>query len=148
MDINSKDLAAYVDAKLLSANNDAVAAGSGDATEVTCAEIDMDPYDSGYIEIHYVTTLTADKTLSFGVQKEDSDAAGATKSADVDVLAATVVRTGACTAGTGILQVPIDGDVLKTYKRFVAFLITPDLSADGTDTCTWSATFHGVKRSI
>lgn len=144
-----KDIAAFLESKVITIDNDATAAGSGDATEVTPGDdIDMDPYLSGVVHIHYVTTLTADKTLSFALQKEDSDTDGGTKTADADVVTATVVKTGAATGYEGTYDIPISAEMLKSYKRYVNFLITPDLSASGTDTVTWSATWIGLKRNV
>ena len=148
MDVNFKDLENYVEVKIITADNDATAASTGDATEVTPGDdIDMDPYTSGLVVINYITTLTAAKTLSFGLQKEDSATDGGSKSADVEVLASTVVATGALTASHGVYVIPIPGDTLKSWARFVNLLITPDLSHTSADTVTWSASFIGLKRN-
>jgi hypothetical protein len=107
----------------------------------------MEPYQSGFVLIHYLTTLTADKTLAFGLQKEDSDTDGGSKSADVEVLASTVVATGELTASHGTYVIPISGDTLKSWKRYVNLLVTPDLSNTSSDTVTWSASFIGLKKN-
>lgn len=144
-----KDIAAFLESKVITIDNDATAGGTGDATEVTPGDdIDMAPYVSGMVHIHYVTSLTADKTLSFALQKEDSDTDGGSKSADVDVLTATVVKTGAASAVEGTYDIPISAEQLKGWKRYVNFLVTPDLSHSGTDTVTWSATWIGLKRNV
>lgn len=144
-----KDVGDAMEVKVITIDNDALAAGTGDATEVTPSDdIDMDPYVSGYVEIAYVTTLTADKTLAFELQKEDSDTDGGSKSADAVVVASTVVATGAKIGYEGIYKIDITEEMLKGYKRFVNFLVTPDLSHSGTDTVTWSATWHGRLRTV
>lgn len=141
-----RDIGEFMGAEVITIDNDATAAGTGDATEVTGAEIDMEQYESGYIEIGYVTTLTADKTLSFETQQADCDTSGGSYTADAAVQAATVVATGAQTGLEGIHKIDLPSETLKALKRYVKFKITPDLSHTGTDTCTWSATFHGIKR--
>lgn len=142
------DVGEYVEVKNISCDNDALAGGTGDATEVTGDDIDMDGYVSGKVAIHFVTSLTADKTLSFELQKEDSAAEDGSKSADVVVQASAVAVTGAQTGYEGVVEIDIPYDTLKGWKRWVAFLITPELSHTSTDTVTWSATFIGIKRNV
>lgn len=153
MDINSKDLAAYIETKVITIDNDATAGSTGDGTEVTPgADIDVSGYESAVVHIGYVTSLAAGKTLAFGLQAEHSAAAGGSKSADETLLASTVVATGAVGGSSGLegtYDIPISGDVLKGFAgSFVNFLVTPELDASGTDTVTWSATLIGLKKNI
>ena len=149
MEVTTKDVAPFLETKVITIDNDATAASTGDATEVTPGnDIDLRPYASGVVHISYVTTLTADKTLSFGLQEEHSATDGGSKSADAVLLASTVVKTGAATAEEGTYDIPIDGDTLSSIGPFVNFLITPDLSHTSADTVTWSATFIGLKKNV
>lgn len=149
MEVTTKDVGAHLETTVIAINNDAVAAGSGDATEVTPGnDIDVRGYTSGVVHIDYVTTLAAGETLSFGLQEEHSATDGGSKSADAVLLASAVVKTGAVTAATGTYDIPISGDTLSSIGAFVNFLITPDLSASGTDTANWTATFIGLKRDV
>jgi hypothetical protein len=133
-----RDLGDQVDVKVITIDNDATAASTGDATEVDGAETDLLGYSCGKIVISYVTTLTADKTLSFGVQKSDCDTSGGSYSADAVIQASTVAETGALTAEEGVVEIDVD---LSGYQRYVKFKITPDLSHTSADTVTWSAVF-------
>lgn len=142
--MNPLDIGPQLETKIITADNDALAAGTGDAGEVTGDDIDMEKYVSGKVVVNYKTSLTADKTLSFGLQKEDSDAEDGSKSTDVVIEAARVVETGVLTAHEGTAEWNISANDLAGWKRWVAFLITPDLSHSGTDTVTWSACFVGV----
>ena len=64
MDVNSNNVKEYLSAVIIAADNDATAASTGDATEVTPADdIDVEPYESGLVVIHYKTTLTAEGQL-------------------------------------------------------------------------------------
>lgn len=149
MEVTNKDVGAHLETVAIAINNDALAAGTGDNTEVTPGnDIDVRGYTSGVVHISYVTTLTTDKTLSFGLQEEHSATDGGSKSADAVITALTVVKTGEVTAATGTYDIPIDGDLLSSIGPFVNFLVTPDLSHSGTDTVTWSATFIGLKRNV
>jgi hypothetical protein len=125
-------------------NKTAVAAGSGDATEVDGAWIDRLPADHGPFEsaklvIAYTTTLAAAATLSFGVQFRDATAIGGTGAADFrDAVASTIVSTGGSggTTNTGTVEIDLD---MAGAREFIQAQITPNLSAGATDTCEWSA---------
>lgn len=145
MDINTFDGSKFVSVVALSTNNDATAGGTGDATEVTCAEIDLDGYTGGFLAIQYVTSLTADKTLAFETQYAGADTTGGSLTTDAVVESSTVVKTGAATAAQGVKIVDL-GDI-RQYKRFSKFKVTPELSHSGTDTATWSVAFVGFKRN-
>lgn len=118
----------------------ATAAGTGDNTAVVSATIDRagaaNTYDSAVLNLAYVTTLTADKTLSFTVSYTHSDD-DSTYTSAVTLQAATVAKTGAVTAGTGLVTIPFN---MIGIKRYVKISVTPDLSHSGTDTATWMGT--------
>lgn len=117
----------------------AIAAGTGDNTAVESSAIDRAGairYDSAVLNLSYLTTLTADKTLSFTVTYTESDD-NSTYGSAVTLYAKTVVKTGAVTAGPGIVSIPMD---LTGLKRYVKLSVTPDLSHTGTDTATWHGT--------
>lgn len=147
-----KDIAAFLETKVITIDNDATAGSTGDNTEVTPSDdIDVRPYESGVVHISYVTTLAENKTLSFGLQEEHSDTDGGSKSTDATLLASTVVATGAAGGSTGLegtYDIPVPAETLKSLGAYVNFLVTPDLSASGTDTATWSAVFIGLKRNV
>ena len=146
MEVTCRDMGHFVGSNVVTIDNDALAAGTGDATEVTGANIDVSGYDSGKLLISYVTSLTADKTLSFAVDKrEGASDALCTADTDVALLAATVVKTGAATGYEGVLELDID---FSGKKQYLGLDITPDLSHSGTDTCTWSAVLIGLKKSV
>lgn len=142
------DIGEFMNAEVISLDNDATAASTGDGGEVTGAEIDMQPYESGFIVINYQTTLTADKTLSFATQQSDADVSETSYTADVDVQTATVVKTGAASGVEGVHKIDLTSDTLKALKRYVKFKITPELNADSADVVTWSAVWVGIKRTM
>lgn len=125
-----------------SAGNTATAAGTGDATEVNGAIIDLNAYGnprSAKLVITYVTTLTAAKTLSFASDVDHGDASNLSDTAVLDAgFTTTVVRTGAVTAGVGTVELDVN---LAAAKRYVRANATPDLSHTSTDTVAWSQTW-------
>ena len=151
MDVNSRDFDEYVGCEVIAGNKTATSAGGGDNTEVEGAMIDADAYSSGIILIQVQTNLTATKTLSFTINADSAATnTNVSTTTDVEVLAKTVVATGADSSVNTAVQVPVSGDVLKvSSKRYIHFDITPDLSqTNGDDNCTWSAAFIGLKRSM
>lgn len=138
------DGGAYCRTARVTGNNTATAAGSGDNTEVNGAWLDRMISGgvalSAKLVINYTTTLTADATLSFGVQMRDATDDQGTGAADYgDAVAKTVVATGESggSTETGTVEVDID---LAGAKQYIQAQITPDLSAGATDTAAWSAT--------
>lgn len=133
--MTNKNLSKYTKS-LFVGQSSATAAGTGDNTAVESAAIDRAGtivYDSSILNLSYLTTLTADKTLSFTVTYTESDD-NSTYSSAITLYAKTVVRTGAATAGTGIVTIPFE---LVGTKRYLKISVTPDLSHSGTDTATW-----------
>lgn len=125
-------------------NNTATAGGSGDNTAVNGAYIDrlssLGPVKSAKLVINYTTTLAATETLKFGAKIQDATDTGGTAVADFGTaVAATVVATGPDGGGTvtGTAEIDIN---LEGARQAIRAVITPDLSASGTDTAAWSAT--------
>jgi len=124
--------------------NTGLAAGTGDNTAITGANIDLQALGnprSAKICIPYTTTLQATETLSLtAIVQHDSDSAWGTVATFATQLTATVIATGD-TGGsteTGVIELDIN---LEGAKQYVRSIITPDLSASGTDTfkigCCW-----------
>jgi hypothetical protein len=133
-------------------NHTAVAAGSGDNTEVNCDWIDRMVGDNGRFEhaalamsaklaVGFTTTLAVGKTLSFAVQWQDADTIGGSGAADYgDNTTLTVAATGD-TGGSTELGT-FESDVgLEGARRFVRAQVTPDLNAGSVDTAAWSAIY-------
>jgi len=133
-------------------NGSATAGGGGDATEVNGAWTDRlgtkGMYMTAKLVITYTATLAATKTLAFAVNIQDASDSSGTGAADFgDALASTVVDTGESGGSTEVGTIELDFD-LSSAKEFIRSQITPDLSATGTDTCSWQATwiFGGTDR--
>lgn len=134
-------------------NKTAVAAGSGDATEVNGAWVARELADVGKalsakLIIAYTATLETGETLSFALNFQDATALAGTGVADFGAaVAAAVVATGDSggSTETGTVEVDID---LSGARDFIRTQITPDLSRGATDTCEWSAilVFYGDHR--
>lgn len=121
---------------------------------------------SAKLVISFVTSLTADKTLTITANAQDGENPGLSDAADYaairasyDMAAAapptvvtlssgnfpaTVVKTGAASAAAG--QVEIDFDLSKA-KQYIRAQVTFDLSHSSTDTVAYSAVwvFGGYK---
>lgn len=124
------NIGGYIKTVVAMPNTALTAAGTGDNTAVTGAVIDLMGYSSLSLVLPWVTTLTADKTLSLTVTYTTSDD-DSTYGSAVTLQAAVVVKTGAVTAGTGNLKLNLNVDSLP---RYIKFAVTPDLSHSGTDT--------------
>lgn len=118
------------------------AAGTGDNTKVTGTTIDRKGStagtlaDSAVLAIGYVAALTNTKTLSFAVEYQTS-ADNSTWDTAVVMQAATVAVTATSSTNfSGVVELSLD---CSSLKRYIRFNITPDLSASGTDTATYSA---------
>lgn len=127
------NLAGYVKALLPFKATALTAAGTGDNTEITGPAIDCFGYSSLILSIGWLTSLTADKTLSILVKYQSSQDNSNWDTA-VTLQASTVVSTGAKTA-EGAIQTTL-ALALADKKRYIKFLVTPDLSHSGTDTAT------------
>lgn len=125
-------------------NNAVTAGGGGDNTAVNGAYIDrvtsLGTVKSAKLVINYTTTLAAAETLKFGAKFQDATDTSGTGVADFgSAIASTVVATGPGGGGTvtGTVEIDLNMDAARQAIRAV---ITPDLSASGTDTAAWSAT--------
>ncbi|MER9768878.1 hypothetical protein NKJ09_22760 [Mesorhizobium sp. M0189] len=125
-------------------NKTALAAGTGDATEVDCAWVDrmLDNVGmalSAKLVITYTAALETGETLSFAGNFQDASALAGTGAADYSTaFAAAVVATGDSggSTETGTYEVDVD---LAGAREFIRAQITPNLSRGATDTCEWSA---------
>jgi len=124
------NIGGYVKTPVAFAPTSLVAAGTGDNTEITGGVIDLLGYSSLSLVMPWVTSLTADKTLSI-LTKYQTSPDNSTWATAVTLQASTVVKTGAVTAGTGFVKLDLNVDNLP---RYIKFLVTPDLSHSGTDT--------------
>lgn len=131
--------------KRAAGNNTALAAGTGDATEVNGAWIDRKSAQgialSAKLVIEFTTTLAGTKTLGFGVNFQDAtDISGAGAADYGDVYARRVAATGGSGGSTETDTFELDVD-LGGARQFIRAQITPDLDASGTDTAAWSAIY-------
>lgn len=119
---------------------EAVAAGTGDATEVDSVSFDRQStqhFLSCKVVIGAAATLTSGKTLAVAANLQDS-----TNDSDwVDfgtVVASAVLLTATSAAEfLGVLELDRD---LSAANRYVRIQATPDLSHTGTDTAVLSLT--------
>ncbi len=149
-DVNALDVGPYFEPKCI-VPYVSTTAGAGDGSENTPTnDIDVSGYESGFVVINYLTSLTAAETLGFGVQLEASAADGGTKNDPTDTViqAVTTVETGALTAHEDCCIVHVSADQLHQGGKYVNFLVTPSMSKDGTDTCVWSAVFVGLLKRV
>ena len=116
----------------------AVAAGTGDNTEVTGTTIDLDGFRSGALLITYTTALDEDETLSFGVKVQESSNGTDWDTAEV-IQALTAKATGG-TGGSTVTGCEKYAVNFEGRKRYLRFNITPDLSRGATDTARWAGT--------
>lgn len=130
-----------IDLRRASANADATAGGSGDATEVAGVIIDRAALgypQSAVIAIPYTTTLAATKTLSLAWELESGAEDDLSDASVLTSAAAAVVATGP-TGGdtlTGTFEANVS---LAGAGRYVRVNFTPDLSASATDTAALSS---------
>lgn len=129
----------------VSGNNTALAAGTGDNTEVNGAWIDRLSAKgmamSAKLGINYTASLAATETLTFALNFQDAVDAAGTGAADYpvgEVVAATVAATGdsGSATQTGVVEQDVD---LGGARRFIRAQITPNLSRGATDTAAWSS---------
>ena len=132
-----RNVGAWLKSAYALAHTDAVAAGSGDATEVDGESVDLlglgtNPL-SGKLMIPCQATLDTGETLTITANIQDSPT-GTDQWADFgDALAATIIIPAAATdaefEGMAELDVNLSGS-----RQFVRCQVTPDLSRAGTDT--------------
>jgi hypothetical protein len=142
------DGGAYVRSARSLGNQTATAAGAGDNTEVNGGWVSRASSrgiaQSAKLIINYTTTLAAAATLKFAVNFQDAVDVSGTGAADYPANGEAIAFTTAATGGTGgstetgTFEVDVD---LGGAREFIRAQITPDLSAGGTDTLAWSATY-------
>lgn len=150
MDVNSLDCGPFFKSETISPDV-TTTSGAGDGSEVTPTnDIDSEQYDSGFVVINTLSSITTAETFGFGLQVESSAADGGTKSgvADVVIQAVTTVMTGPLTAVEDSFMIHVPSDVLHAGQRWKNFLITPSGSKSGTDTCKWNASFVGILKKF
>lgn len=123
----------------------ATAGGTGDNTAATTGFVgkktDLGEFRSGKVVIGYKATLAAAATLSFAVTPKDASEADGSDKATYDyakAIAPTIVATGPTGGGTVTDTIELDVD-FSASREFVGAEITPDLSAAGVDTLSWTA---------
>lgn len=111
----------------------AVAAGTGDNTEVTGNTVNRATFgmpESGIIEVRYKNTLGSSETLALTIKIQESADGSSWDTAETLVSAATVA-TGTVSAVSDNYKYKVK---LSDRKQYVRLLVTPNLSASGTDT--------------
>jgi hypothetical protein len=127
----------------------ALAAGAGDATEVSGGFGDRTGSQSCYVSIAFTATLAEGATLSFSGNLQDATSSGGTGAADFGTaLSATVVATGGSGGSTvtGVYRC-LETD-LAGARAYIQAQLTPNLSAGATDVCTWGATIVLPKETV
>ncbi|WP_293862479.1 hypothetical protein [uncultured Alsobacter sp.] len=126
----------------------ATAGGAGDNTAANGPWVNRDQgvggmFRSAKLVISYTAALGAAATLTFNAKMQDATSSGGAGAADIAAdtidnfaIPATIVGTGAGTV-TGTIELDLN---LAKAKQYLRTVITPDLSAANTDTCTWQAT--------
>lgn len=120
------------------------AAGSGDNTEITTAQLDLRDqfgtkrFGTLTLALAAVATLTATKALAVkAVRFEHSDDATSWSDVEPGIVALTMLSN---TGGTMANAAVVDCNLLEA-KRYVRAKFTPDLSHTGTDTAKVSALY-------
>jgi hypothetical protein len=139
-----RDDAAYFTPAYAGPETALTAAGAGDNTEITTAQLDLRDqfgtkrFGTLTLVLAAVATLTADKALALkAVRFEHSD--DATSWSDVKP-GTTLLTVKSTEAGTRTGAAVIDCNLLEA-KRYVRAKFTPDLSHTGTDTAKVSAVY-------
>lgn len=118
----------------------ATAGGSGDNTAANGAGIDLAGlparFNGAAFAIRANATLAQGKKLTVTAKIQDS--ANGTTWADL-VAAATVLTLVGGTGGTTEAGVGVIGGDLRTARRYVRVVVTPDLDATATDTASVDA---------
>ncbi len=134
MNANSSDFSSQYRPKAVYAGT-LTAAGAGDATEVTSASIDRLGFDSVQLQVAIRTTCATAETMVLTVKISESDDDSTFATAVVLASAVTVV-TGGASAQTVIYSLNIS---MAGRARYFKILLTPNLSAAGTDTAQYGA---------
>lgn len=136
-----QDMGAQIGARFGTVEKTATAGGTGDATEVAAAYVNMRGLRTVKALVYYQAVLGEDETLTFEANwEEDADGTGT----GVDygtALAATQVAVGAAGGSTesGVMEIDLDNP--PGAKQYVRVLVKPNLSAANTDTLKFGVTY-------
>lgn len=147
--VMQKSIGELIVPKVLTKSQAFTAAGAGDNLAITGTGVDREGMSTGSlalsldVEVAYDVTLASGATLSLTMNVQDS--ADNSTFADFATEVATVVATGpsggARVQGIARLVVPsankptgTPGMGLSGARRYIRLVLTPDLSAGGTDT--------------
>ena len=123
------------------------AAATEDGVKVTGETIDLgtglDRPDSGILSVSGVASLQATETLGVAAELQESSDGSTWDTAEA-LYASTTVATGVTGGSTGLGFSKQTHVKIKPRKQYIRFNVTPDLSASGTDTAVWSASFTGA----
>lgn len=131
------DIGAYLKVSA-SAGGRLVAAGTGDAAEVTGIGVDTLGYGSAKLVIAAQAVNTATKKLQLSSVKISYSADNSSWDSDTEQLSANVDVVTGTGAQVGSYTLDID---LTGQKRYVRVKYTPDHTASGTDTAEVTAVF-------
>jgi hypothetical protein len=136
VDIGAKTVAAAGYSNVAGVPTLVVAGGAGDGIEVVSAYVDLGATIKEVLNavVGWCAALTAAKTLSLNVDIYDCATSGGGYTKFGDTLSTGVVSTGAGNK-SGSLVLPIS---TTGIKRYVKLYVTPELSADNTDTAFWT----------
>ena len=110
------------------------AGATGDNVAIAGVTIDRENYQSGAVAIFYSTALTAKKALQASISIKEAGVGEAWGSA-IPLLTTESIATA---TGVGVYTFPID---LSTYKRYVQFTTTLDLTHTATDIADYAVAF-------
>lgn len=116
----------------------ALAAGTGDNTEVVGATIDRLNRESLVVGVAFSATLTEAENLKLRVQRELS-VNGTDWTGAADVYADAIVGVGGAGGSTVTGVVRINQDLSAITQRYVRYNVKPNLSAGSADVATWGA---------
>lgn len=132
------DPASALAAAYAAANTAVTAGGSGDATEVDGAWIDVGDAEGISFLIGFTTTIQEAETLTIAANAQDADDSSGTNAADFGTaITATTVATGPSGDGT-VTGVAIATFNARAAREYMRIQFTPNLSASGTDTAAIS----------
>lgn len=105
-----------------------------DNVAIAGVTIDRENYQSGAVAIFYSTTLTSSKALQASISIKEAGVGEAWGKA-IPLLTTESIATA---TGVGVYTFPID---LSTYKRYVQFTTTLDLTHTATDIADYAVAF-------
>lgn len=136
--MTSRDIGAQIAGRACAAAT-AVAAGTGDATEVSGQWIDRQGFLSAKLIVTYQAVLAEGETISIAANLQDATDSSGTGAADFGTASADAVRATGGSGGSterGVVEIDVD---LSAARQYVRAQFTPNLSASGTDTAILSA---------